>query len=127
MGIVSIQAIYNTYFFTIDTLEGELLNGPVESPTGKYTANAYYKTYGGAAGGVSLWVKITFRDDNKINTIYHSEANRNFSMEWKDEDTLYIENEEPGFPQSNKSVQLNVENETYFSGVLVWRIRNNQR
>ncbi|NIK79987.1 hypothetical protein FHS15_005171 [Paenibacillus castaneae] len=126
IGIVTTQVIYNTYFFTFDNLEGEFYKGPVESPTDKYTANAYYKTYGGAAGGVNLWVEITYHDDNKMKIVYHSDAKRNFSMEWKNENTLYIVNEEPGYPSSNKSVTLNVEKETYFEGGLVWRIINNQ-
>ncbi|OME87764.1 hypothetical protein BK120_00005, partial [Paenibacillus sp. FSL A5-0031] len=58
--------------------------------------------------------------------VYHSNANSNFSMEWKDENTLYIVNEEPQFPNSNRSVNLEVEKETYFDGGLVWRIINNQ-
>jgi hypothetical protein len=126
IGIVSTQVIYNTYFFTFDNLEGEFYKGPLESPTDKYTANAYYKTYGGAAGGVNLWVEITYHADNKMKTVYHSDAKRNFSMEWKNENTLYIVNEEPGYSSSNKSVKLNVEKETYFDGGLVWRIINNQ-
>ena len=126
IGIVSAQVIYNTAFFTFDNLEGEYYEGPVESPTGKYTANAYYKTYGGAAGGVNLWVEITNHDDSKVKVVYHSEANRNFSMEWKNENTLFISNEEPGYPSSNNSVRLNVEKEKYFTGGLVWRIINNQ-
>lgn len=126
IGIVSTQVIYNTYFFTFDNLEGEFYKGPMESPTGKYSANAYYKTYGGAAGGVNLWVEITYHDDNKMKTVYHSDANRNFSMEWKNENILSIVNEEPGYSSSNKSVKLNVEKETYFDGGLVWRIINNQ-
>ncbi|NIK26904.1 DUF5412 family protein [Paenibacillus lupini] len=126
IGIVSTQVIYNTYFFTFDNVEGEFYKGPVESPTGKYTANAFYKNYGGAAGGVNLWVEITYHDKNKIKTVYHSDANRNFSMEWKNENTLYIINEEPGYSSSNKSVKLNVEKDTYFDGGLVWRIINNQ-
>ncbi|WP_197286041.1 DUF5412 family protein [Paenibacillus sp. FJAT-27812] len=126
MGMISTQVIYNTYFFTFDNLEGEFYKGPVNSPTDKYTANAYYKNYGGAAGGVNLWVEITYHDDNKIKTVYHSDANSNFSMEWKNENTLYIVNDEPGFPSSNRSVELNVEKEIHYEGGLVWRIINNQ-
>lgn len=95
-------------------------------PTGKYTANVYYKTYGGAAGGVNLGVEITYHDDNKKKIVYHSDAKSNFSMEWKDENTLYIVNEEPGYSSSNNTLILNVEKDTYFDGGLVWRIINNQ-
>ena len=98
----------------------------MESPTGKYTANAYYRTYGGAAGEVMLWVEITYHEDNKMKIVYHSEANRNVSMEWKNENTLSIVNEEPEHPGSNKSAEINVEKDTYFNGGLVWRIVNNK-
>ena len=124
--MISTQVIYNTYFFTFDNREGEVYKGPLNSPTGQYTANAYYKNYGGAAGGVSLWIEITDHKDNKMKTIYHSEAKSNFSMEWKNEKILYIINEEPRFPSSNKSVELNVEKDIYFNGGLIWRIINNQ-
>ncbi len=127
IGIVSAQVVYNTTFFTFGDLEGEYYDGPVESPTGKYTANAYYQTYGGAAGGVNLWVEVTNHDDSSTKVVYHSEAQRDFSMEWKNEKILSIRNEEPRYLSSNKSVQLNVEKETYFAGGLVWRIINNQR
>lgn len=126
IGIVSAQVIYNTAFFTFDNLEGDYYEGPVESPTGKYSANAFNKTYGGAAGGVNLWVEITNHDDSSTKVVYHSEAQRNFSMEWKDGNTLFIRNEVPGYPSSTNSVKLNVEKETYFAGGLVWRIINNQ-
>ncbi|QOY35382.1 DUF5412 family protein [Anaerobacillus isosaccharinicus] len=118
--LVSIQVGYSKYFFTFNTDDGEFYKGPVNSPTEKYTATAHYKTYGGAAGGVNLWVEITFNDeDNKIKTIYYSDAKSNFSMIWKNEDTLYIVNEEPNFPSSNRSIELNVEKEIYHDRGLV--------
>ncbi|MBE1555572.1 DUF5412 family protein [Sporosarcina limicola] len=65
--------VYMNYFFTFDNLEGEFYIGPVNSPTEQYTANAYYMTYGGAAGGVNLWVEITAIDEkDKIETVYYS-------------------------------------------------------
>ncbi|TMN23848.1 hypothetical protein FFL34_10325 [Lentibacillus cibarius] len=112
--VVSIQAGYNKYFFTFNDDEGEFYKGPVNSPTDKYTANAYYMPYGGAAGGVNLWVEISYNDeDDKTKTVYYSEANSNFSMKWTNEATLHIKNEEPRFPKSNRSIKLNVENEIY--------------
>ncbi|MFD1848666.1 DUF5412 family protein [Oceanobacillus bengalensis] len=42
---------YKKYFFSFDSLgEGTHYIGPIDSPTGKYTANSYFKNYGGAAG-----------------------------------------------------------------------------
>ena len=34
-------------------------------------------------------------------------------MEWKDETTLYIINEEPEYPSSNRSIELDIEREIY--------------
>jgi len=106
--------VYTHYFFTFNNLEGEFYKGPVNSPTEKYTANAYFKTYGGAAGGVNLWIEITYNDEvDKIETVYYSDAKSYFSMEWKNEDTLYIINEEPEFPSSNRSIELDIGREIY--------------
>ncbi|WP_163970426.1 DUF5412 family protein [Oceanobacillus halotolerans] len=118
---------YTKYFFTFDNLDGELYEGPVESPTEKYTANAYFKTYGGAAGGVNLWVDVTSHDSGEVKTIYHSDAKRTFSMEWKNEDTLYIKNESLEFPNSNRSVELDVNHEIYHDSGLAcqsWLMKN---
>ncbi|MEK4714502.1 DUF5412 family protein [Sporosarcina sp. FSL K6-1540] len=112
--------IYANYFFTFDNLEGEFYKGPVNSPTEKYTANAYYMTYGGAAGGVNLWIEITYNEvDDKIETVYYSDAKSYFSMEWKDENTLYIINEEIKYPNSNRSIELEIGKEIYHESGLV--------
>lgn len=125
--MLSTQVIYNTYFFKFDIDEGEFLKGPGTSPTDKYTANAYYKTYGGAAGGVNVMVKITYHDDdNNIKIVYYSDAKSNFSMEWKDEDTLYIINKESGLSSSDRSVELDIKKEIFLDRGLVWRIINNK-
>ena len=62
-GVVLVSSIYiyETYFFTFSEIDREYTQrgpGPVTSPTEKYTVNAYYELYGGAAGGVNVWVKI---------------------------------------------------------------------
>ena len=68
----------------------------MNSLTEKYKANAYLMTY----GGVNLWVKITYN----VETVYYSDAKSYFSMEWKDEDTLFTINEEPEYPSSNRGM-----------------------
>lgn len=116
VGVIAVFSIfvYAQYFFTFDHLQGEILKGPVVSPNDKFTAKAYYETYGGAAGGVNVWVEITYNDENdKSQTVYYSDAKSNFSMEWKDEETLSIVNEEPGYPNSNRSIQLVIGKEIY--------------
>lgn len=118
-GIVLVSSIYTyeTYFFTFSEIDREYTQkgpGPVTSPTEKYTANAYYELYGGAAGGVNVWVEITYNsDNNKVRTVYYADAKDNFSMEWLDEDTLYILNDDPDFPNSNRSIKLDIGKEIY--------------
>ncbi|MFC4403760.1 DUF5412 family protein [Gracilibacillus xinjiangensis] len=112
--IVSVQFGYNKYFFTFNDKDGELYKEPVPSPNDTYSASAYYMPYGGAAGGVKIWVEITDPNEEDIEkTVYYAEANGNFSMEWKDEHTLSIVNQEPAYPSEDRSVELNVEKEIY--------------
>ncbi|MFS1516182.1 DUF5412 family protein [Bacillus sp. SCS-151] len=106
--------VYRDYFFTFDSLKGESYLIPVTSPTMKYTANAYYMPYGGAAGGVKIWVDVTYHDENdKIQTVYYSEAKSGFSMSWNDEDILYIKNENSEVPNSSRSIMLEIGKEIY--------------
>ncbi|MFJ5790424.1 DUF5412 family protein [Lysinibacillus sp. NPDC093197] len=117
IALVSSIYLYETYFFTFSEIDREFVQkgpGPVISPTEKYTANAYYEPFGGAAGGVNVWVEITNNIVNdKVQIIYYSDAKSNFAMKWLDTDTLYILNDEPNFPNSNRSIELKVEKEIY--------------
>lgn len=71
--------LYTNYFFTFDNLEGEFYKGPVNSPTEEYTANAYYRGHGSAAE--VLMYGFTYNDeDNKVQTVYYSDAKSNFSI-----------------------------------------------
>ncbi|MFJ8063911.1 DUF5412 family protein [Psychrobacillus sp. NPDC096426] len=118
-GVVLVSSIYiyEMYFFTFSEIDREYTQngpGPVTSPTEKYTANAFYEPYGGAAGGVNVWVEITYNnEENKVETVYYGDAKSNFSMDWMDEDTLYILNEEPEYPNSNRSIELEIGKEIY--------------
>lgn len=109
--------IYNNYFFAFELIDRTYMHngpGPINSPTDKYTANAFYEPYGGAAGGVNVWVEITYNDEkNKVKTIYYSDAKNNFFMKWIDEDTLYIQNNAPAYPNSDRSITLKVDKEIY--------------
>lgn len=117
MALVSTIYLYETYFFTFNDIDREFVQkgpGPVVSPTEKYTANAYYEPYGGAAGGVNVWVEIKNNsENNNVHTIYYSDAKSNFSMKWLDEDILSIINVDPDFPNSNRSIKLKVGKEIY--------------
>ena len=113
VGIV-LLFVYNRYTYTFEFKDGEFYNGPVKSPTGEYTATAYYKTYGGAAGGVNIWVEITYNEENdKIKAIYYAQGKSHFLMKWADEDTLDIINQSPEFPSEDRSVELQIGKEIY--------------
>lgn len=113
MALVSSIYIYEMYFFTFDDIDKEFIQngpGPILSPTEEYTANVYYEPYGGAAGGVNMWVEITkHRENDNKKIIYYSDANDNILMDWVDEKTLFITNAGP----TNNSIKLDVEQEIY--------------
>jgi hypothetical protein len=123
-GIVLVSSIYifEVYFFTFNEIDRRYIQegpGPVTSPTEEYTANAYYEPYGGAAGGVNVWVEVTYNNEkNKVQTVYYADAKTDFSLEWVDEDTLSILNDEPDFPNSNRSIQLEIGKEIYHENSL---------
>lgn len=123
--LVAIIYIYEVYFFTfnyIDKTHTQKGPGPIPSPTEAYTANAYYEPYGGAAGGVNVWVEVTHNGKkNKVQTVYYSDAKSEFTMEWVDENTLYILNDEPHYPESNRSIQLEIGKEIYHENGLACR------
>ncbi|MBD8068078.1 DUF5412 family protein [Bacillus sp. PS06] len=110
-------SVYKNYFFTFNSIDRSSIQigpGPVLSPTEAYTANAYYEPYGGAAGGVNVWVEITYNHEDKpVKTVYYSDAKTNFSMKWLDEETIYIVNDEPKYPTSNRSIKLVIGKEIY--------------
>lgn len=118
-GVILVSSIYlyEAYFFTFSDIDRESTQkgpGPITSPAGAYTANAYYELYGGAAGGVNVRVEITNNNEkNKVQTVYHSDAKSNISMEWLDEETLYILNNSPDYPNSNRSIELEIGKEIY--------------
>jgi len=110
--------IYIQYFFTFRTIDKKLMQkGPesVSSPSGKYTANAYYEPYGGAgpSSGVNVWIEISNNENHTIKTIYYAAAKSQFSMEWLDEVKLSIVNHESKYTNSNRSIELNVDKEIY--------------
>lgn len=106
---------YKKYFFTLEHLgQGIYYKGPVYSPNGKYTADSYYKTWGGATGGAHIWVEITNNENSEARNIYYSNGKSNFSMEWKDDNVIYIRNDEgPEYPDSDRSIELEIGKEVY--------------
>ena len=122
-GVIMVSSIYiyEVYFFTFDDIDKEFIQngpGPVLSPAGDYTASAYYEPYGGAAGGVNIWVEITkhLESDNK-KVVYYSDANDNTQIEWVNDKTLLVTNTGP----YNNSIKLDVEKEIYHNVGLACR------
>ncbi|MBP0726681.1 hypothetical protein J5Y03_16100 [Bacillus sp. RG28] len=112
--VIVLLFAYKKYTYSFEFTDGVFFKGPLKSPTGKYTANAYYHTYGGAAGGVNVWVELTYNNEkNKIKTVYYSDAKSDFSMEWKGKDRLFIKNEEPDLPSENRSIELEIGKDIY--------------
>lgn len=105
-------SIYETQFHPFDRSGGESYMEPLDSPSGRYTASAYYRPYGGAAGGITVWVDVT-EEGGKPKTVYYAEANSRFDVQWADEGLLSVTNEEPGYPESDRSTKLEVEKELY--------------
>ena len=118
-GFVLVTSIfvYETYFFTFNKINRNYIqDGPanVISPTNEYIANAFYEPYGGAAGGVNVWVEVTeVNEENNVRTVYYSDAKSNFSMDWINQYTLYIQNYDPHYPDSNRSIALIIGKEIY--------------
>ncbi|MCM3740299.1 DUF5412 domain-containing protein [Oceanobacillus luteolus] len=117
MVLISSLYIYETYFFTFNDIDRDSIQmgpGPITSPNGTYTAHAYYELYGGAAGGVNMWVEITNnKEKDKTQTVYYSSAMNNTSLHWLSEDKLFIQNKSPQYPNSNRSIQLEIGKEIY--------------
>lgn len=119
LGVVltSSTSLYKSLFFTFDHLDREYAQrgpGPLASPAEQYSASAYFEYYGGAAGGVNVWVEVVNNSEkDKPRIVYYSDAKSVFSMEWVDEDTLSIINHNPYNPDSNRSTQLKIGTEIY--------------
>jgi hypothetical protein len=115
VSVILIVVSYRTIFFSFDRLEeGTYYKGPFESPEGKYTADSYYKTYGGAAGGVKIWVEVTNEENKESQIVYYGSGKSNFDVKWEGEHTIFIKNNEgPAFPEADSSIALEVGEEVY--------------
>ena len=111
-GVALVFSIYfyEMYFFTfneIDRAAAQEGAGPVISPTEKYTAIAYYEPYGGAAGGVNVWVEIiNLKEANDVQVVYYADARTEVHLFWVDGDTLNISNRD-------RSIKLEIGKEIY--------------
>lgn len=104
--------VYEAHLHPFDTSGGAVYADPLDSPSGRYTASAFHRPYGGAAGGVTVWVDVA-EDGGKAETVYYAEANSRFGVHWSDDGLLSITNEEPDDLDASRSVELEVGKEIY--------------
>lgn len=117
------------YFSTFErSIEHSQLTYSMPSPNGEYVAEIYGDPYGGAAGGVTMWVdvrsilNVTDSSDSSdtldtldtsianVKTIYRSTFHGNNHLEWEDENKLRIENRNE---YADETVTLNIHDEIY--------------
>lgn len=73
--------------------EGTPFDAPLASPNGEYSAQAFYRYYGGAAGGTMMFVNITdHRHEDAVRTIYYEQTHHTPTISWADNRTLAITN-----------------------------------
>ncbi|WP_405155787.1 DUF5412 family protein [Paenibacillus sp. FSL K6-0108] len=103
------------YFSTFDRSEQGELAYSMSSPDGEYVAEMYGVPYGGAAGGVTIWVdvkKVLSSGMSTVKTIYRAKYHGANHLEWENENTLRIENRNE---YSDDSITLNIDDEIYDS------------
>ncbi|SHN73502.1 hypothetical protein SAMN04487896_3237 [Paenibacillus sp. ov031] len=101
------------YFSTFDRSEQGDLSYSMPSRNGEYTAEIYGVPYGGAAGGVTIWVdvkKTNDPNDSIVKNIYRAEYHGHNHLEWEDEHTLRIENWNE---YVDETITLNIDDEIY--------------
>ncbi|PAF31044.1 DUF5412 family protein [Paenibacillus sp. 7516] len=101
------------YFSTLDRSEQGELSYSMPSRNGDYTAEIYGVPYGGAAGGVTIWVDVKKTNDSDasgVRTIYRADYHGHNHLEWESENTLRIEN---WSEYSDETMTLNIEDEIY--------------
>ncbi|SLK04378.1 MULTISPECIES: DUF5412 family protein [unclassified Paenibacillus] len=101
------------YFSTFDRSEQGDLSYSMPSRNGEYTAEIYGVPYGGAAGGVTMWVdvkKTNDPNDSTVKNIYHAEYHGHDHLEWESENTLRIENWDE---YVDETITLNIDEEIY--------------
>ncbi|MDN8590102.1 DUF5412 family protein [Paenibacillus sp. 11B] len=115
VAAVFLYFMLRPYYSTFDRSEQGELAYTMPSPNGEYVAEMYGVPYGGAAGGVTIWVdvkKIVASDMFIVKTIYRAKYHGANHLEWKNENTLRIENRNE---YSDDSITLNIDDEIYDS------------
>lgn len=104
-------SLYNYFTYDFNTIKGEKDGEAVTSPNGTYSAQIYYQYYGGAAGGVNVFINVISHLENNIEqTVYFSDAKSNLQLNWLEEDVLAIKNFDE---YEDRSIELIVGKEIY--------------
>ena len=101
--------IYVNYFFTFDSIDrASMQEGEFSSlsPSEQFEAKFFYEPYGGAVGGVNVWVEVTDLKTAVTKVIYYADAKNYVNLQWHDDTTLFVTN-------ANLSKVLDVETEIY--------------
>lgn len=97
---------YSNYSFQHDN--GEIYGRAIYSPDKTQYAQMYSKAYGGAAGGVNVYITIVNKD--KKENIYYSDAKENLNVNWLDNNTISITNSSN---DENRNIALIIGKEIY--------------
>lgn len=104
---------FRPYLSTFDRSGEGQLSYSMPSRNGEYIAEMYGVPYGGAPGGVTVWVEVRKTVDtipSSAKSIYRTESHGNPHLEWESENMLRIEN---WSEYSNETITLNIDEEIY--------------
>lgn len=111
IALCFIYFIYNYFTYDFTHFDGEKDGKVLTSPDGSYSAQVYYQNYGGAAGGVNMFVNVIFHlEENIERTVYFSDAKGNVLINWLDGNILSITNYND---YVNRNINLIVGEEIY--------------
>lgn len=104
--------MYVQYFFTFEAIAREdMQEGVVRlSPNKQMTASVFYEPYGGAAGGVNVWVEVQDNHAAEPRIIYYADAKQNVQINWVDDETISIANAGGG---EERNAVLHVKKDIY--------------
>lgn len=119
---------YTHFTYDFHYTKGDKDGNPVVSPNGTYSAQVYYQNYGGAAGGVNLFVNVIFHlEDDIERSVYFSDAKGSVQLNWLEENTLSITNYDQ---YANRDAVLVVGEEIYdeYGGACsTYKVKQNYR
>lgn len=111
--VCSVLYFITNYFFSFDSINRAYIQQEpraVLSPSKQYEAQINYELYGGAAGGVNVFVEVTDLHTNTTKVIYLADAQSTISVAWIDETQLHVKNLSVS---DDFSITLNVTEDIY--------------